>query len=116
MNDGGFAIKCGDIVSGYSGYIDMIKLGTGEGNVADFLRWYEPLWYLLSSLTDEDRTTYFYSDFSVYNTVEVTLTDYTGTQGELAYIRDLAQIWLGAGDIIIHPAGNILLNQPFGLI
>lgn len=116
LNDGGFAIKCGDIVSGYSGYIDMIKLGTGEGNVADFLRWYEPLWYLLSSLTDEDRTTYFYSDFSVYNTVEVTLTDYTGTQGELAYIRDLAQIWLGAGDIIIHPAGNILLNQPFGLI
>jgi hypothetical protein len=113
--DTGASIKCSDSINGFYGYVDMLRLGNGSEYVAEFLQWYEPIWYLLSSFTDEDLTTYLHNAYSVDNVVEVILNDDKGDPNITSYIRDLMADWLGSGDIIYNPAGNLPLLAELGI-
>jgi hypothetical protein len=115
LTDIGIDIQCSDSVSGFYGFIDMLRLGSGSEFVAEFLRWYEPAWYLRSSLTSEDLTTYFFGDNSIYNTVEVVLSDDIGDDDITRFIRNIMQDWLGSGSIYYNPSGSLLFMDDFGI-
>lgn len=111
ITDVGNNINFGSATTALRGSIDMVRMTIGVKHPTEFLSYYEHIRVLRTAGTHDDETTYFKNPASMDGCIDISINNYDGNNDKLKILNYLAEEWLEAGGIRIHP----VVNWPCGI-